>query len=322
MKKIALIYMGGTFGCVGDPLSPMPEQDFLPRLKKTLPLNLDIECFSAPSIKDSSACTATDWFLLLQFIQSLQLAQYQHFVVIHGTDTLSYAAATLSHFLQHSSHVILTGSQYPLLNIAGTEVRDFTDALDNLNTALEAVVKVPPGVYVSFYHQIIHAATVNKIHSTALDAFRGVKYDQELLQSEQAQFVIQDQHIEKIKGLNIINWSMLPIEKDQLLENLKTIQNQLPHFLILQGYGTGNLAINHEILQQFKQIQQQGCLIILDTQVLFGGMDQRYAISQWMSDAQIVRNDTHSHAELYAKILKMYLQYPTSDQWHDHWYSH
>ena len=24
MKKIALIYMGGTFGCIGDPLSPMP----------------------------------------------------------------------------------------------------------------------------------------------------------------------------------------------------------------------------------------------------------------------------------------------------------
>ncbi|MFI8065462.1 hypothetical protein ACFMKJ_16870, partial [Acinetobacter baumannii] len=24
MKKIALFYMGGTFGCIGEPLAPMP----------------------------------------------------------------------------------------------------------------------------------------------------------------------------------------------------------------------------------------------------------------------------------------------------------
>lgn len=314
--------MGGTFGCVGEPLSPMPEQEFFSQLKKIFPLNLEIDCFSAPSIKDSSACTATDWFLLLQFIQKLQLEHYQHFVIIHGTDTLSYAAATLSHFLQHSSHVILTGSQYPLFNVAGTEVRGFSDALDNLNTALEYVTRVSPGVYVSFYHQVTHASTVNKIHSTALDAFRGVKYDQELPQIEASQFVIQDLHIEKIQHLNIINWSMLPIEKNHLFENLKHLTQHSPDFLILQAYGTGNLAINDEILEQFKQIQSHGCLIILDTQVLFGGMDQRYAISQWIKDSNIVLNDTHSHAELYAKILKIYLQYPTSDQWHDHWYDH
>jgi len=38
MKKIALIYMGGTFGCVGEPLSPMPAEQFLPRLAQVLPL--------------------------------------------------------------------------------------------------------------------------------------------------------------------------------------------------------------------------------------------------------------------------------------------
>lgn len=320
MKKIALIYMGGTFGCVGEPLSPMPEQEFIPQLKKILPLHLEIDCFTAPSVKDSSACTASDWLLLVQLIQKLQLEQYQHFVIVHGTDTLNYAAATLAQFLQHSCHVILTGSQYPLLTATGTEVRGFSDALDNLNTALEHVIKVPAGVYVSFYHQVMHACTVNKIHSTALDAFRGLKYDQELQQIEQAQFVIQDQHIERIQSLNIINWSMLPIEKQRLEENLKTLQKHPPHFLILQGYGTGNLAVNTGMLEQFKALQALGCVVILDTQVLFGGMDQRYAISQWVRDAQIIMNDTHSHAELYAKILKIYLQYPTSDQWRDRWY--
>ena len=43
MKKIALIYMGGTFGCTGEPLSPMPAERFIPQLKRVLPLNMDIE---------------------------------------------------------------------------------------------------------------------------------------------------------------------------------------------------------------------------------------------------------------------------------------
>ena len=68
MKKIALIYMGGTFGCVGEPLSPMPAEQFLPQLRHVLPLHLSVECFVAPVIQDSSRCTATDWLRLVQFI--------------------------------------------------------------------------------------------------------------------------------------------------------------------------------------------------------------------------------------------------------------
>lgn len=112
MKKIALIYMGGTFGCVGEPLAPMPYIQFMPQLQRIIPIELHVDCFSAPAIKDSSACTAPDWLMLAQQIQQLQLQGYAHFVVIHGTDTLSYAAATLARFLGQSCHLIITGSQY------------------------------------------------------------------------------------------------------------------------------------------------------------------------------------------------------------------
>ncbi|NEU36380.1 asparaginase, partial [bacterium LRH843] len=78
-----------------------------------------------------------DWLMLVQQIQQLQLQGYAHFVVIHGTDTLSYAAATLARFLGQSCHLVITGSQYPLLNKAGTDTREFTDALDNLYYALD-----------------------------------------------------------------------------------------------------------------------------------------------------------------------------------------
>lgn len=322
MKKIALIYMGGTFGCIGEPLSPMPASLFIPQLKKILPLNLDIDCFNAPCIKDSSAFTATDWLQLIQYIQTLQLQHYQHFVIIHGTDTLTYAAATLARFLQNSCHVILTGSQYPLLNIQGTDNRDFTDAIDNLNAALSQVIAVPTGVYLAFHHQVLHAITALKVHSTALDAFRGITFDHPLKQIEQAQFVVQDEHIQRVEKLNIINWMMQPIHQQNVLSNLEALKHQRPDVLILQGYGTGNIAVNTEIITVLLELQQLGCRVILDTQVPFGGLDQRYAVSQWVHEAKILINDSHSHSDLYAKILKMYLQYPSSDQWHDHWYDY
>lgn len=322
MKKIALIYMGGTFGCIGDPLYPMAAQDFLPQLAKVLPVHLEIECFAAPHIRDSSAATAEDWLRVIQQIQALQLQQFQHFVIIHGTDTLTYAAATLARFLQQSCHVMLTGSQYPLLNVHGDDNRDFTDALDNLNTALEHVLKVPNGVYVAFNHQVFHACTTVKIHSTDLHAFHGLTLDQPFTLPDCSAFVVQQEHIDLAKRLNVINWMMQPIEIDKLNQNLQGLKTNLPDVLILQGYGTGNIAVNQLSIQLLAQIQHQGCHVILDTQVTFGGIDQRYAISQWVQQSKILVNDTYSRSDLYAKILKMYLQYPASDQWHDHWYDH
>lgn len=318
-KKIALIYMGGTFGCVGDPLAPMPEAEFIPQLKRVLPPQLKIECFKAPSIKDSSACTAVDWLKLIQQIQSLQEQNFAHFVIIHGTDTLSYATATLSRFLGNSCHVLLTGSQYPLLNVQGNNTREFTDALDNLNTALDAVIQLPAGVYLAFFHQVIHARTALKAHSTALDAFRGQKADQHIT-STQDVINVQLTDIERAKTLNILNWMIVPTEQNQFLQQLKLLSNAPPHFLILQGYGVGNLSVNDAIIQQLQQLKQQGCLIILSTQVPLGGIDQRYAISQWVQDSKILISDALSQADLYAKILKIYLQYPTAEQWLAHWY--
>lgn len=313
--------MGGTFGCIGEPLAPMPEIDFIPQLKRILPPQLNIECFKAPSIKDSSASTAVDWLLLIQQIQRLQLQNFQHFVIIHGTDTLSYAAATLSRFLAESCHVIITGSQYPLLNLHGDDTREFTDAIDNLNTALDAVTKLPVGVYLTFFHQVIHARTALKTHSTALDAFRGVKAE-EPIQPDLSVFNIQLAHLEKAKSLNIVNWMMIPTELLSFENNLNALAQHPPQFLVIQAYGVGNLAVNEAIIQNFRQLQTQGCQIILSTQVPLGGMDQRYAISQWIQESKILVSDALSQADLYAKILKIYLQYPTSEQWHDHWYDH
>lgn len=319
MNKIALIYMGGTLGCTGEPLSPMPAETFIPKLKRILPTELNIECFVTPVIKDSSACTAHDWLELIQMIQALQQKNYQHFVIIHGTDTLSYASALLAHFMAQSAHIVFTGSQYPLLNTAGSALRRSSDAIDNLNFALNAVVKMNTGVYLAFHHQLIHAQTALKRHTTERDAFAGLAAEKDL-NKVSLPYLVTEHDIQKIRGFNCISLMLQPIDLSQQVNNIKNLLHQPPHFLILQGFGVGNMASNHELIAVLQQLQLNQCMVILTTQVPFGGIDQRYEISHWMEIAGITHSNAFGHADLYAKALKMYLQYDGAEQWRKHWH--
>ena len=319
IKNIALIYMGGTFGCVGDPLAPMPADLFIPKLEQILAEQYFVECHHAPAIKDSSACTAADWLQLVQFIQQLQSRQIQHFVIIHGTDTLSYASAVLAHFIGNSAHVVLTGSQYPLLNAQGNEQREFSDALDNLKFALDSVSESNAGVYLAFHHQLLHAQTALKQHTTELNAFSGLEANI-AIQTSQACYQIKAEDITKATEFNCMSIMMQPVDLTQQLNNLNNLLARPPHFLFLQGFGTGNLAVNDAMIALIDQLYEQGCICVLTTQVPFGVTDQRYAIAEWVNHCKILLNESYGHADLYAKALKMYLQYDTVEQWHRHWY--
>ena len=320
MKNIALIYMGGTFGCVGDPLAPMPAEAFFIKLKELLNKDIhSVECFCAPVIKDSSACTAPDWLALIQFIQQLQNQGYQRFVIIHGTDTMSYACAVLAHLVGQSAYIVFTGSQYPLLNAAGTQPREFSDALENLCFALDSALQVKKGVYLAFNQELVHGRTALKQHTTELKAFAGIDAEVKIPPQSDTH-TISPQYLTKAQQFNCMSVMMQPIGLDQQLHNLKQLLASPPHFLILQGFGTGNLAVNPDLIQLFDEFYLKGCAVILTTQVPFGSTDQRYAIAEWVHDCRILLNDAYGHTDLYAKALKMYLQYDTVEQWHRHWY--
>ena len=74
---------------------------------------------------DSTNVTPMHWRLLAETIEK-NYAQYDGFVICHGTDTLAYTAAALSYMIQNSSKpIVITGAQKPI-NM------DVTDAKTNL----------------------------------------------------------------------------------------------------------------------------------------------------------------------------------------------
>ena len=79
---------------------------------------------------DSSDLNPDSWRQMAQMVQE-HYDEYDGFVILHGTDTMSYSASALSFMLEHlRKPVVFTGSQLPVGVLR-------SDAKENLLTAIE-----------------------------------------------------------------------------------------------------------------------------------------------------------------------------------------
>ena len=107
--------------------------DFSALLEHIPELNLlscHIETLSFDQPIDSSNMHPEQWSELARIIQE-NYAKFDGFVVLHGSDTMSYSASALSFMLQGlTKPVIFTGSQLPVGDLR-------TDAKENLITSIQ-----------------------------------------------------------------------------------------------------------------------------------------------------------------------------------------
>ena len=118
MKNILIINTGGTISCVQSPHGFEPKRGFIPEQLSLMP---ELRAENMPGYRvleydpliDSSNITIEDWNNLAKTIAE-QYDYYDGFIILHGTDTLSYTASALSFMLENlEKPVILTGSQIP-----------------------------------------------------------------------------------------------------------------------------------------------------------------------------------------------------------------
>ena len=316
-NPIAVLYMGGTFGCIGQPLSPMPASQFLQQLAKIFKTNQNLEYFSAPSIKDSTELNASDWLQLALQIQQLK-QQFSKFIIIHGTDTLSYASAFLHHIFKQQLTIILTGSQYPLLDVMGAELQKASDAYCNLNFAIEQISTIPQGVYLAFAQQLHQANQSYKTHTEDFNAFSSLQNSNHQLTLKH-DIQISPQLIQQSQTICYVNLYLYPQSSIYLAQQLQQIQHQQPHILILQGFGSGNLPYHADLEKVLQQLITQGCWVIISSQVLYGALSQKYATGSWLNNINLVFDPHYSQADLYARATLLYLQYGDEKNWQQYW---
>lgn len=178
-SSILIIYTGGTIGMKTDvetgalvPFDFSGIYDEFPSLKR---LNVDIEVLTMSPVIDSSNVSPDNWLALARLIRD-NYARYDGFVVLHGTDTMSYTASALSFLLENlRKPVVFTGSQIPIGVLR-------TDGRENLITAIEIAgarrngLPVVPEVSLYFQNRLFRANRTTKRSAEALNAFRSYNY--------------------------------------------------------------------------------------------------------------------------------------------------
>lgn len=137
MDKLAFIYTGGTIGGKVEQASSHISIDLKPKmfvkeLTEQIPtLHNDVEfIYKTPTNKFSETIIPTDWMLIARSIDEAIREGAKGIVIAHGTDTMAYTAAALSYMLQGIKiPVILTGSNYPLMDKKTDAVKNLSDAV-------------------------------------------------------------------------------------------------------------------------------------------------------------------------------------------------
>lgn len=293
-KKVLIINTGGTISSLMTASGYEPKQNYLSSALKKIP-NLFYEQMPEFTVKeynpliDSSNVSLSLWNQLAEDI-AVHYADFDGFVIFHGTDTMAYTASALSFALEGlAKPVILTGSQIPL-----SVPRN--DALDNIISALwfcanEKIAEV----CVYFNHQLMRGNRTKKISAQAFNAFQSPNYpdlakigiDIVLNQDVLRPVSTEPFQLAKFHPQAIAYFRLFPGFSSDFLQHILSYPMAA---MVLETYGAGN-GPNHdpEFLRVLKKATDAGILVINCSQCDHGGVDMtHYATGHGLRAAGLI----------------------------------
>jgi len=279
VPKILLIYTGGTIGMVKDKQSgalyPWDFEVLQERLPELQSLQCDLKITSSSPLKDSSDIGPSDWTKLALFLSD-QYNHYDGFVVLHGSDTMSYTSSAMSFMLQRlSKPVIFTGSQLPIGDMR-------TDAKENLITSIELAslqeegIPVINEVAIYFEYKLYRANRTTKMNADHFDAFWSPNYPI-LAEAGVRLQVFKDRLLprsnfpfELFRTLDA-NVSILKIYPGITAQHILTFTKiNNVKAIILETYGAGNVPSDPSFLGAIEKLIALGVIVINVTQCMGG----------------------------------------------------
>lgn len=177
--SVLIIYTGGTIGMMQDARTGELKPFNFKALSKQIPelekFDIDLSSISFKHPIDSSNMHPKVWVEIANIIK-VNYHKHDGFVILHGSDTMSYTASALSFMLENlSKPVILTGSQLPIGIIR-------TDGKENLITAIEIAAAqknkkpIVTEVCIYFEYKLYRGNRTYKYNSAHFDAFKSPNY--------------------------------------------------------------------------------------------------------------------------------------------------
>lgn len=286
-SSILIVYTGGTIGMKNDeqtgalvPFDFSGIYDEFPSIKR---LHVDIDVHTMPKLIDSSNVRPSDWCAIAEVIRD-NYAKYDGFVVLHGTDTMSYTASALSFMLENlAKPVVFTGSQIPIGVLR-------TDGRENLITAIEIAgaknpdgTPVVPEVSLLFHSRLCRGNRTRKSSAEELDAFRSPNYPPlaevgvKIAYNQAAITKVEHAHEELqiatmlSEGVAIIK--MFPGIGEYTLRAILSVEGL--RGVVLETYGAGNAPTADWFLDLMRETVERGVVVLNVTQCDNGSVEMQ-----------------------------------------------
>lgn len=281
--SVLLIYTGGTIGMMQDAhtneLRPFDFKTLTSQIPELNKFDIGLSSIAFKKPIDSSNMHPVVWVEIVKTIED-NYKKYDGFVILHGSDTMSFTASALSFMLENlAKPVILTGSQLPIGIIR-------TDGKENLITAIEIAGARNNGkplvseVCIYFEYKLYRGNRTFKYNSSHFDAFRSPNY-QELAEA--------GVHIHYNKAA-LLKPSKKNLKVHTKLENEIVVLKMFPGIsqkittailntpgtkgIILETFGAGNCTTQQWFIDALKKVIEKGTIVLNITQCKEGAVVQ------------------------------------------------
>lgn len=321
--RVLIIYTGGTIGMINDPetgaLKPFDFENIYKRVPELRQFEYEIDTMSFGEPIDSSDMNPEIWGNIAKTIFD-KYADYDGFVVLHGTDTMAYTASALSFMLQGlKKPIIFTGSQLPIGQIR-------TDGKENLITSVEiAGLKGKDGqplvqeVALYFEFDLLRGNRTSKVNAENFEAFYSYNYpllaeagveiyfnDNDLYRSSLNQPELFTDFNPNIGLITIYPGMQLNVLREQFkVENAEAV--------LIETYGSGNTFTSMELRETMRAYLDAGGIILNISQCQKGHVELgKYQTSQVFVDLDVTSGEDLTRAAAITKL--MYVLGKTKDR--------
>lgn len=315
-SALLLIYTGGTIGMKQDmkdlTLKPFDFSQILDEVPEIRKFAFKIDTYSFEPPIDSSDVEPSLWQDLARLIKE-KYEDYDGFIILHGTDTMSYSASALSFMLDGlTKPVIFTGSQLPI----GVPR---TDGKENLISAVEiASAKddeghpAVPEVCVCFDSLLMRGNRSTKVNSEVFRAFQSpnfpplaeaginIRYNNEYIRkpNDWYQSLTINTDLDTRVSILKIHPGITPEVGRNILCGKDT------RAIIMETYGSGNAPTRDWFLDIVKESSAMNKIIVNVTQCLAGTVNMNiYANGKALERAGVIDGYDSTTESALAKLF-------------------